>query len=315
MTENTNPINTAAANVPLKKLRPRKGVIHTISRETRDTYSLYIKVDPSERDYISGQFINIDPHQFPELSEQIENFEAKKGKKEPIRAYSMASIPTDEHVAITIKPEEYHPDEDAYPPLLSPLLGSDRLKGRDIEFQGYTGAYILKPGYEKNCSEVLHIVSGSGVVPNLALIRDELELNKNPDTIHTFVDINKTRADIIYRKQLDKLATRYPDRLKLHHFITREEFSIPDVGLSREGRNLSEVNWHLGRPTIDDYRGMIQNWNQVLVFSCGAGITKWQRKKAKAEGTDPAPRFLEGVHATMTELGVDRKRFKKEAYG
>ena len=302
-------------DLSLKKLRMRKGIIHSISRETRDTYTLYIKVDPSDRDYISGQFINIDPHQFPELSEQIEEFEGKKGKQEPIRAYSMCSIPKDEHVAITVKPEEYHPNEDEYPPLLSPLLGSDRLKGREIEFQGYTGAYILKAGYEVNCSEVLHIVSGSGVVPNLALIRNELELNKNPDTVHTFVDINKTRDDIIYRKQLDKLAAKYPDRLKLHHFITREKFEIDENPHQVRDDSGSCTIFHLGRPTVEDYKSMIQNWNQVLVFSCGAGITKWQRQKAKAEGKDPTPRFLEGVQATMTELGVDRKRFKKEAYG
>ena len=217
----------------------------------------------------------------------------------------MASLPTDEDVVITIKPEEYHPDEGEYPPLLSPLLGSTKLEGRQIEFQGYTGAYILKKGYEQNCKEVLHIVSGSGVVPNFALIRDELENEKNPEVVHTFVDINKTRADIIYRDALEDLAQKYPDRLNLHHFITREEFESPP----------SKTNWHQGRPTKDDYQSMIRDWTTVLVFSCGAGITKWQRKKAKAEGLDPSPRFLEGIQTVMAELGVDRKRFKKEAYG
>src|SRR5437899_1498857 len=86
-----------------KKIRPIKGVVVDCVKETNDTWTLYIFVgDENYRDYLAGQFVSIDPHQFPELSELTAYMEHKKGRKEAIRAYSMASTPWEPYVAITI---------------------------------------------------------------------------------------------------------------------------------------------------------------------------------------------------------------------
>ena len=45
-----------------------------------------------------------------------------KGKKEPPRAYSMASSPHEKYLAVTVKEERYVTGLTQYPPLLSPLL-------------------------------------------------------------------------------------------------------------------------------------------------------------------------------------------------
>src|SRR5436309_1815126 len=71
-----------------KKIRAIKGVVLDCVKETYDTWTLHIFVGDQNRNYIAGQFVSIDPHQFPELSEVIAYLEHKKGRKEVVRAYS-----------------------------------------------------------------------------------------------------------------------------------------------------------------------------------------------------------------------------------
>ena len=287
-----------------KKIRPIQGKVVRAVQETPEAWTLEIEVAPQDKEYTAGQFLSISPHQFPELSELIAYLEYKKGRKELIRAYSIASAPYEPYVAITTKPERFYPEETLYPPLLSPLLASNALLGRPLEFLGYTGAYVLDPAHGEHTDEVLHWVAGSGAVPNFALLKDELTQNKNPHVVHTLIDVNKSFEDIIYQKQFDDLAARYPNRFKLIHFLTREEDP------KRHGDN-----YFAGRPTLEQVRSYVKDPASVLVYSCGAAVTKWQKQKAKEQGVEPKPRFLESVGEIVTALGVDRKRFKREIYG
>ncbi len=290
---------------PIKeKIRQIKGVVVKAEQETPDTWTLHIFVGESDRRYTAGQFISIAPQQFPELANMVAYMEHVKGRKELVRAYSMASAPHEPYVSITTKPEHFEPNETLYPPLLSPLLASNFLVGREIEFLGYTGAYTLKPDHGVDTDQVLHIVAGSGAVPNFALLKDELINNKNPNVMHTMIDVNRTVEDIIYRQALDDLAKQFPQRFQLIHLLTRDEHP------ARHG-----PQYFKGRPTLDFVQRFVKNPQRLLVYSCGAGITKWQRKKAIDEGREPQPRFLETVHDIVQGLGLDKKRFKREIYG
>lgn len=280
-----------------KKIRVIEGFISDAIQETSDTWTLHIETD--DRAYLAGQFLSIDPKQFPELSEVINYLEAKKGKREVVRAYSMASAPHEKTVSFTVKPERFDPNHDDYPPLLSPFLASGAMKGRKIKFLGYTGPYILPENLEEQTSEVLHLVAGSGAVPNFSLLKDQLLQNKNPTVKHTLINVNKTYEDIIYRAELEKLAAKYAGRFELVHLLTREQ---------REG-------FLHDRPTLELVRAHIQDPARVLVYACGSEITKWQRKKAEISGIQPAPRFIETVTEYMNILGIDKKRFKHESYG
>ncbi|MES2503751.1 MAG: oxidoreductase [Myxococcota bacterium] len=282
----------------IKKIRPIEGFITQTIQETSDTWTLHIDVPPEDRNYLAGQFLSIPPQQFPELSEMLAYLEHKKGRKEVIRAYSMASAPHEDTVSITIKPERFYPEEE-YPPILSPFLASPHMLGRKLKFMGYTGPYTLPANLEEQTSEVLHLVAGSGAVPNFSLLKDQLIQNKNPSVHHTLIDVNKTFEDIIYQKELEELAAAYPNRFTLVHMLTREE---------RPG-------YLSGRPTLEFLRSHIKDPSRVLVYACGSAITKWQRKHAEATGIPAQPRFIEGVSDLMSKLGVDKKRFKHESYG
>jgi ferredoxin-NADP reductase len=258
-----------------------------------------MQVAEGDKNYLAGQFLSISPKQFPELSELVAYFEHIKGKKkEVIRAYSMASAPHEELVSFTVKPERWS-EHDAYPPLLSPFLASPYMKGREIEFLGYTGPYTLPSNLEEQADIVLHLTAGSGTVPNFSLLKDQLTQNKNLGVKHLLININKTYDDIIYRDELSKLAAQHPKRFTLVNLLTREE---------REG-------YFSGRPTLELLREHAPDPKRVLVYACGSAITKWQRKAAEASGVPAASRFIESVSELITQLGIDKKRFKHESYG
>src|SRR5436190_18255648 len=90
--------------------------------ETPDTATLVFFTGNDRLDYKAGHFLTIDPHQFEALGRFISFFEDVKGKREPPRAYSMASAPHERYLAVTVKEERYVSGVTKYPPLLSPLL-------------------------------------------------------------------------------------------------------------------------------------------------------------------------------------------------
>ena len=59
----------------------------------------------------------------------------------------------------------------------------------------------------------------------------------------------------------------------------------------------------------------VQDPSTVLIYACGPAITKYEKAKAKETGIEPRPRFIEAVHDIVHDLGVDKKRFKKEEFG
>jgi hypothetical protein len=52
-----------------------------------------------------------------------------------------------------------------------------------------------------------------------------------------------------------------------------------------------------------------------MIYLCGPGISKWDREAAREAGTDPQPRFIESVLASLRAMGVPDARIKRESYG
>ncbi len=276
-------------------------VLRDIVWETHDTVTLVLDPVDHPRDYIAGQFVSIDPAQFRELRQQIAYFEKVKGKREVVRAYSMASTPDEPYLAITVKEEEYLEGSTEYPPLLSPLLVHGLEKGRTITVKGYSGYYHLPPDVMEQTNHVVHVVAGSGVVPNFAMAK--WALKHLPDLKQTFVYSNKTWADAIFARQLTEMEAASGGRLRVLHCLTREPSAPEGSPCARLGR----INAELIAEAIPDPEA-------CLVYACGTAITRWDKQAARARGEEPKPRFLETVKALLAERGVDRKRIHTEAY-
>lgn len=284
-----------------KKIKTIQGVVVKATQETPDTWTLDIFVGDGHHDYLAGQFISINPHQFSELRDFIHYFEDQKAKTEPIRAYSLTSAPHEKYISITVKPESYHRGPDIYPPLLSPFLASDILVGREIEFTGYAGAYVVPENLRATTEHIIHLVAGSGVVPSFSIIKDELQSKKSPFK-HTLITVNKTREDIIFHQKLKELSAQFPE-LHVHYFLTQE-------------KALDGLNGHyfLGRPSGQHIENLVTDKEKTLLFACGPALTKWQKKAAK-NPEDLKPRFMEWVHDVVEKLALDKHRFKREIYG
>ena len=285
--------------------RRRLAVFDTVLREivweTEDTVTLLLDPIDHPRDYVAGQFVSIDPNQFRELKQLIAYFEKVKGRRETVRAYSMASIPSDPCIAITVKEEEYVEGSTEYPPLLSPFLVHGLEPGRKITVKGYSGYYHLPPDVEERTDHVLHLCSGSGIVPNYAMLRHSLE--HHPRLRHTLVYSNKTWAEVIFAEQLRAMEERYRDRFQLVNCLTRE----PSIPANSVCARLGRISREVVEPVIGDPQ-------RTLVYACGAAITRWDKQAARARGEEPKPRFLETVRAIVGELGVPRQNLHTEAY-
>ncbi len=268
--------------------------------ETPDTATLVFQTeDPVE--YRAGQFLTIDPHQFKALASHTAYLEELKGKKELVRAYSVCSAPG-EALAITIKEEPYVRKHSLHAPLLSPYLTYSVHPGQRMKVVGLTGPYTLAPDLEQRAQHVLHVVAGSGVVPNFSMLKDALK--HHPAVRHTVVDSNKTWEDIIFREALGKLQASFPDRVKLVHFLTRQ----PDLsGLPGDVRP--------GRISREALVSLVPDVEETIAYVCGPAITSYERRAALQKGVSAEPRFLETTIGHLQALGFPNERIKRESFG
>ena len=287
---------------PGRRIKELEVMVADVVVETPDTTTLILFTGNDRLEYQAGHFLTIDPHQFEALERFIAFLEDLKARKEPPRAYSMSSSPHERYLAITVKEERYVSGLTKFPPLLSPLLVKRTVKGMRLVVTGFTGPYTLPADIESQTDHIVHVCAGSGSVPNYSMLK--FALAHHPRLRHTFVYSNKCWNDVIYREALDSLARQHPDRLKIVHTLTREE-DLSVFGSSvRRGR--------LGQSLLQEW---IPAPTECIVYVCGPGISKFDLEEAKRAGTTPQPRFLEGVLAHLSALGVPAKRIRREFYG
>jgi 3-ketosteroid 9alpha-monooxygenase subunit B len=294
--------HTMTGEIPRSRIKHIPVVVADVVIETADTVTLLLDAGDDPRDYKAGQYVSIDPRQFPAIAGYTAFFEEMKGRKEPPRAYSMVSTPDEPYLAITIKEELFEHGKTKYPPLLSPFLVHHPLKGARFEVTGYAGGYYISEKLAEQTDHMVHLCAGSGSVPNVSMIK--WGLTHLPKLRHTFIYSNKTWNDIIYRDQLTALEAEHAGRLKVVHCITREAETFPYTDCILRGRISPEL--------IARWAGDV---SACHFYACGPAITVWDKRAAKAENREATPRFMESVHAALHALGVPKERFKEEAFG
>ncbi|QRK09196.1 oxidoreductase [Archangium violaceum] len=293
-----------SAAVTTARNRPREYevTVTDVRMETHDTATLFLDFGQERPEYRAGQFINIDPHQFRVLGHFATYLQEQKGRKEPARSYSLASAPHEPLVAITVKDEEFIPGFTRYPPLLSPYLVHGHLTGTKMRVLGFMGPYVLPDDVEERTDHIVHVIAGSGAVPNFSIIKDALHRGLGPR--HTVIATNKTWGDILYRETFEALERAHPDKLRVVHNLTRETDESRFGPTVRKGR----INEALLEELIPDRA-------TCLVYVCGPAITPWDRRKALETRTPATPRFMETVLGHLHTMGIDDKRIKRESYG
>jgi ferredoxin-NADP reductase len=270
--------------------------VEAVKPESPDTVTLFFE---APRGYRAGQYLSIAPQQFAELEPLRAELEGAKGRREAPRKYSMSSAPHEPRVAITVKEEEFIEGRTAYRPLMSGFLARGLAAGSSFDAFGYAGPYVLPEALEPG-RLIVHVVAGSGAVPNFSILKDAL--HRGLDVRHVWVASNKTRADVLFRDQLVELKRAHPDRfVGMVDTLTRER-----VDGFRFGR-ISDLLLH---EVIDaDERA------SCLVFACGPAVPAWERRAALESGGEVTPRFMETVLGSLHAMGVDDRRIRRETYG
>ena len=293
---------TPARERKKKRIKEMEVMVADVIRETHDTTTLVLFTGNDRLDYKAGHFITIAPQQFEALARWTHYLEDLKGKKEPPRAYSLASSPSEKQLAITIKEEEYVTGRTKYPPLLSPVLVRRTPPGTRMVVTGFAGPYIMPDDIESRTDHLVHICAGSGSVPNYSIIKYCLDMGLKLS--HTMIYGNKTWDDIIYRDQLAELQRQHPDKLRVIHALSRE----PDA--PSRGPDI-----YASRVTEDLIRKFIPDPTAIEVFACGPAISKFDKLAAKKTGEELKPRFMESVVESLNNIGVPKKKVHKESYG
>ncbi len=182
--------------------------------ETSDAATLKLDLGGAPFAYRPGQYVEIDPHQFPELAEGIAALEAAKGMPESPRGFSLSSDGSDPRfLEISVKAEK----GGRYPAVLSPWLVRDARPGLRITLSGPQGRYCL-PETPPAATGFLHVCAGSGVAPNRGMIRDALR--RGWPQKHLLVLQNRSEADVFYKAEWPALASSHPGRLKVRHVFS-----------------------------------------------------------------------------------------------
>ncbi len=179
----------------LGRLTWQLGEVAEIARETSRVSSLYLDV-PDWADHLAGQHIDV-------------RLTADDGYQAE-RSYSIASPPEDDRLEITV---ERLDDGEVSPYLVGELRFGDKL-----ELRGPIGGhFVWRAGDDR---PLLLVAGGSGVVPLMAMLRHRARGERK--TPARLLYSSRTLADIIYRAELDRLASAN-DGLAVHHTLTRDK--------------------------------------------------------------------------------------------
>ena len=284
-----------------RKIKELELMVSDIRLERPDTTTISLFTGNDRLEYEAGHFLTIDPHQFDSLGGFIGFLEDVKGKREPARAYSLASAPHERHLTITVKEERYVAGVTLYPPLLSPFLVGGLSRGARLVVTGFTGPYTLPLDVESQTDHIVHLCAGSGAVPNFSILKHALKIH--PSLRHTFICSNRTRNDVAFLDELDSLERRHPEHVRVIHTLTRE------IGSNGDSR------FRQGRVSLPLLKELIPEPSACLVYACGPAVSVWDRRRAKEEQRVPEPRFMENVMQILDEIGVQRDRIRKESFG
>ncbi|MBS0245693.1 MAG: ferredoxin reductase [Proteobacteria bacterium] len=187
------------------------------------------------------------------------------------RSYSIASPPGEGALTLTV---EMLPDGE-----VSSYLAGEARAGDQFELRGPIGGYFVwTPELE---GPLFLVAGGSGIVPLMAMLRERAA--KRATQPATLLFSSRTRDDIIYRAELEKLAGQ-GDGLTVIHTLTR---GVPAgwTGLSRriDGTMLAEFG--------------IAPDRMPRIFICG-----------------PTP-LVETAAFILRELGHAAKLIKTERFG
>ncbi|MBI3134978.1 MAG: 2Fe-2S iron-sulfur cluster binding domain-containing protein [Bacteroidetes bacterium] len=173
--------------------------IQDIKPETDDTVSIAFSVPVN-----LSQDFKFKPGQYLTLKTLVDGSEVR-------RSYSICSAPSENELRVAVK----RINKGTFSSFATQALKI----GDTIEVMPPMGNFSVQASADSTKNHVF-IAAGSGITPVISMIKSILETEKN-STVYLYYS-NKTKADTIFKKELDQLAASNPN-FKLNYILTRED--------------------------------------------------------------------------------------------
>ncbi|MEM6752525.1 MAG: FAD-binding oxidoreductase [Cyanobacteria bacterium P01_C01_bin.38] len=228
-----------------------------IIEETHDVKTFrFITSSSTKFDYKPGQFVTL---------------ELEINGKLVKRSYSISSTPSDPHnLKITVKRVPSG--------LVSNWLHDNFTVGDRIKISPPMGNFTVPDNPNR---KYLFISAGSGITPMMSMSRWLCDTMANADI--TFVHSAKTVRDIVFRQELELIASRNPD-FQLAVTLTGTEYNQSWLG-------------YTGRLNGAMIEAMSYDFQERIVYVCGPDA------------------FRESVKATFRELNFPMQNYHEESFG
>lgn len=225
--------------------------VSKVVRETEQASSIYFEIPESLKEnfsYKAGQYLTL---KF-DLNGEVR------------RAYSICTSPLEQQLAVNVKRVAKG--------LVSNHINDNVKEGDFLEVMTPDGNFGLDMKHEAR--RVLYFfAAGSGITPIMSLIKTALE--EEPQSLCVLLYGNKNEDSIIFKKELDELASKYSGQ-----FILRETLSQPKKEKAGGLKGLfggGKVNWQGLKGRIDGkkidsiFEEFPTNNKEAHYFVCGPG--------------------------------------------
>jgi ring-1,2-phenylacetyl-CoA epoxidase subunit PaaE len=256
----------------------RKLKVRDLRRETADTVSISFELPENEREafrYKQGQHLT--------LKTEINGEEIR-------RSYSICTGTQENDLRVAVKKVEGG--------VFSTWANEHLNVGDWLEVMPPQGHFFteLQPENEK---VYVAFAAGSGITPIMSILRSTLE--QEPYSRFILFYGNKSFDTIIFREQLEALKNLYPERLSVHHILSRESLGNDLFKGRINGEKCQRFAKFFFQPSEVD-----------AFFLCGPEEMVFEVKDALAAlGTDPKHIHFELFTTTGTKKTVVKNSSKE----
>lgn len=246
----------ASPSEPPRRIAWMLATVESVKLETHRVKTLALKV-PAWPGHLAGQHVDV-------------RLTAEDGYQAE-RSYSIASPPGAPLIELTV---EMIADGE-----VSPYLTEEVRAGDVFELRGPIGGHFVWS--ETMAGPLVLIGGGSGVVPLMAMLRHRAMVGRADRAL--LIYSSRSRSNIIYREELDRLAASDPS-LSVIHTLTRAQ----PMNWTGYARRIDEAMLaEIGIPALPDPH----------IFVCG-----------------PTP-MVERAAQALVGLGIAAQRIKTERFG
>jgi ring-1,2-phenylacetyl-CoA epoxidase subunit PaaE len=197
--------NIGAPSTPVRRRATfHRLAVHEVRPLTPTSVEVVFAVPPELEDeyrYLPGQYLA--------LRAEIEGQEVR-------RSYSICRPPTPGRISVAVKRDAHG--------LFSPWANTRLRPGDELDVMSPQGTFTSRLD-DLEGRHVVGIAAGSGITPVITMAHRVLEGSATGR--FTLLYTNRSSLDVMFVEELADLKDRFPDRLALHHVLSREQRTAP----------------------------------------------------------------------------------------